>query len=183
MLSASEAAAAQAASPEIGGVPNIGGPGKNGRGSAARDVQALAFEERVRQSMVPPPPLGVPGLGEAPVPLFEVGLRAVPVEAIAAAAGTGAGAGAGAEAWAAAGTEAGTEIGAGAEVWGGEGAEGGAEGGVEEWAEAEGDAGEEVAVLVAGVPMLFSEITEADQDRMSSEEYERYAELYVEAVG
>jgi hypothetical protein len=42
---------------------------------------------------------------------------------------------------------------------------------------------EEVMVMVAGVPMLFSEITEADQDRMSPEEYELYAELYAEAVG
>lgn len=113
MLSASEAAAAHA--PPAADVP----------ASTALDVQALAFEERVRQSMAP----AASSLDALLPPLLPVP-SAVPVEA--------------------------------------------------EMAEEEE---EEVMVLVAGVPMAFSDITETEQDRMSPEEYERYAELYAEAVG
>mmetsp|Transcript_7580 Transcript_7580/g.23600 ORF Transcript_7580/g.23600 Transcript_7580/m.23600 type:complete len:368 (-) Transcript_7580:548-1651(-) len=40
----------------------------------------------------------------------------------------------------------------------------------------------EVMVMVNGAPMPFSEVTEADQDMMTPEEYERYAALYEQAV-
>ena len=147
------------------------------------------------------PPTSVPWMLSASEAAAAAAARATGADAQEAAAGDGAAGDAQAQAWeervrAAAATI--SEIGASGQ--GGEaalahspdarsraGAEGaGTEGGGTEAAapaEEEEEEEEEVVVLVQGLPMPFSAVTEEDQQRMTSEEFARYEELYAEAVG